>query len=61
MCDNTQHGRDQCDRHADDAIPVTSPGGFLVGKSAKGKDEEDSRNDIRHSNNSFDIHNGLTF
>ena len=34
ICDNTQYRGDQCDRHTDDAIPVTSPGSFLVGKSA---------------------------
>ena len=31
LCDDSQHGCKQCDHHADDAVPVTPPGGFLVG------------------------------
>jgi len=32
--DDTQHRRDQGDRHAADAVPVAAPGRFLVRKSA---------------------------
>ena len=61
LCDDTQHRRDQGDRHADDAVPVAPPGRFLVGKATEGEDEKNGRNDIRHRNDSSIDHDGLTF
>ena len=59
LCDDTQHCRDQGDRHTGDAVPVAPPGRFLVGKSAESEDEKDGRNDVRHGNNSSANHDGL--
>ena len=52
--------RDERDRHADDAVPVAAPGGFLVRQSAEREDEEDRRGDVGDGYDSFANHVDLT-
>ena len=58
--DHTEDRRDQRDRHTDDAVPVTATSGLLVGKTAKGQDKENGRDDIRHGYDSSVNHVDLT-
>ena len=59
-CDDSEYGRNQRDRHTDDAVPVTAARGFLVGKTAKGQDKENGRDDVRHGYDSSVNHVALT-
>ena len=58
--DFTEQGREQCDGHASDAVPVTAPGRFLVGQPAQREDEQDGRDDVRDIDDSFVDHGSLT-
>jgi len=58
--DDTQHCRDQGNRHAGDAVPVAPPCCFLVGKPTEGEDEKDGRNDVRRGNDSSVNHDSIT-
>ncbi len=44
--DEAEHRGGQRDRHADDAVPVTPAGRFLVGQPAQREDEQDGRDDV---------------
>ena len=44
--DNTENRRQQCDGHADDAVPVTPSSSFLVGQSAERQDEKNRGGDV---------------
>ncbi len=44
--DDSENGREQCDRHADDAVPVALASRFLVGQSAERQDEENRGSDV---------------
>ena len=58
--DNAEHGRDERDGHAGDAVPVAAPRGFLVREAAEREYEENRRGDVGNGNDTCTDHVDLT-
>ena len=58
--DDAEDGREQRDRHTDDAVPVAASCGLLVRQSAQREDEQNRRGDVGNGNDTCTNHVDLT-